>query len=182
MSIPARVFFEIFDRKMKELEAIPKLVEYCSAYVRDRMRAGDKYDPLNQAPSECARRLAENLPEQYIAANPNEATAFLELFAQWKTTESQEPMTWDSLGMKYPGSLDHPACAVFDVLAPINYDLKKRLPFYELGHEETPTPIEVWKLSIKCANAAIYSTPDVDGVRQYSKDIVAKLMDSGDKT
>lgn len=59
---------------------------------------------------------------------------------------------WDELGADYPGT---GSCArvIFDVLAPVIPRIQQRSPVYELGHEETPSPMDVWSLAQAIANA-----------------------------
>jgi hypothetical protein len=76
--------------------------------------------------------------------------------AAWKppapaATRSDE---WDKLGVDYPGE-DVAARAVFDVLAPVDPEYNRRFAWYELGHETTPEPSEVWDAAQKCAQAVI---------------------------
>jgi hypothetical protein len=59
---------------------------------------------------------------------------------------------WDTLGTGYPGG-EKKAQIVFNVLAPVLDFMPKRCPIYELGHEETPRPDEVWVLAEKIVEA-----------------------------
>lgn len=68
-----------------------------------------------------------------------------------------QPSAWEVLGHGYPGE-GKAARAVFDVLAPFGY--RSRVPIYEQGHEETPTPEDVWQLALRCARAAFGVLPD----------------------
>lgn len=54
--------------------------------------------------------------------------------------------TWETLGTSNP-CIGEVATAAFDVLAPIHPFLNIRCPFYELGHEITPTPKDVRKVA-----------------------------------
>ena len=54
---------------------------------------------------------------------------------------------WKQLGPGYPGDGDSLRRAMFDILAPVDPTIQLRCPCYELGHEETPTPADVWELA-----------------------------------
>lgn len=73
---------------------------------------------------------------------------------------------WDAIGAGYPGT-DPTAMRVFDVLAPVAPLLQERvrLPIYELGHEETPTPAEVWGLAVEIAQA-VEAVPHAAGEKR----------------
>lgn len=59
---------------------------------------------------------------------------------------------WYKLGAGYPED-DPVVGAVFDILAPVQEQNKRRSPIFEWGHETTPTVDEVWGLSRKLATA-----------------------------
>ncbi len=59
---------------------------------------------------------------------------------------------WEDLGVGIPGT-DPATSRVFDVLAPVHGP--ERIPEYELGHEEAPTPLEVWGLAERVTRAAL---------------------------
>lgn len=65
--------------------------------------------------------------------------------------------TWDNLGAGYPvdGLCPTTTAAAFNVLAPVYKDSGRRVPLYELGHETTPTPDEVWELAGQVAAAVL---------------------------
>jgi hypothetical protein len=66
--------------------------------------------------------------------------------------------TWQSLATGYPG-VDPCTMAAFDVLAPVNASLAERIPIYELPHETTPTPDEVWALADQLVSAVARAVP-----------------------
>ena len=60
---------------------------------------------------------------------------------------------WRKLGHAYPGDGGSLTQVIFEVLAPMNPTSGVREPVYELPHETTPSPKEVWALARKCATA-----------------------------
>jgi hypothetical protein len=73
---------------------------------------------------------------------------------------ASQTIDWRDLGTSYPAEGEYRVTkAVFDVLAPIKTigKVSQRLPIFEWGHETTPTPQQVWKLSDEIVTSVIRS-------------------------